>query len=101
MGVKPSLSQIVDMASKMQAQMKKMHAHEDLITVTKTSDDGSIKVVVNGRMRVESIEVTPDHEQTNCYEIIAYTINQAILEVEKKLREQLMSISNEHAQSDE
>ena len=52
-------------------------------------------------MRVESIEVTPDHEQTNCYEIIAYTINQAILEVEKKLREQLMSISNEHAQSDE
>lgn len=98
---KPSLSQIVDMASKMQSRIDSLQNNEAEIKASGQSSDGQVTAIANGKIRIESIQIAPAATTNPSYESIIEACNHALHAVELKLREELLSLSSESCDNDE
>jgi len=86
-GMPGNMNNLLKQAQKMQKQMEEMQAELENKTIEVTSGGGAVKIVITGKRRIQSIELSPDIVDPDDVEmlqdLICAALNEAIRQVDE------------------
>jgi DNA-binding YbaB/EbfC family protein len=88
-GMNPN--QLRKQAMKMQKQMEDMQAAIEEKTLEVTSGGGAVKVVINGKMELKELAISPDVVDPDDIEVLQDLVMSAVNEAVRQMNEQVAS----------
>ncbi|AZT90675.1 YbaB/EbfC family nucleoid-associated protein [Caldicellulosiruptor changbaiensis] len=92
-----NINQLQKQAKKMQEEIEKLQEELNQREVEATAGGGAVKVVINGKKEIKSIEISPEvvdpDDIETLQDLIVACVNEAIRKVEKMIEEEMQKVA--------
>ncbi len=93
----PNMSNLLKQAQKLQAQIEKMQEELEGKTVEASSGGGMVKVVVNGKQEIVSIEIEPEvinpDDKEMLQDLIVAAVNEGLAKAKEMITEHMQKLT--------
>lgn len=92
-----NINQLQKQAKKMQEEIEKLHEELNQREIEVSSGGGAVKVVINGKKEIKSIQILPEvvdpEDVETLQDLIVACVNEAIRKVDKMVEEEMQKVT--------